>query len=145
MDGIDIIDKIGVKLGAIRRFAKKLAVYRGLTEEKLAGDEDTALKVERLFELACEAVLDVSRMMVSDQRYKIPEDSKGYILRLGEEGVLDAEFSKGFAGMAGFRNILVHDYLNIDYKEVADKLNRLGDFERFASEVAKYYELKVSG
>jgi len=41
--------------------------------------------------------------------------------------------------MAGFRNLLVHDYLKIDYEKMADKVNnRLGDFEIFAKSVAKH-------
>lgn len=36
-------------------------------------------------------------------------------------------------------------YLDIDYKEVADKINnKLGDFGRFAQQVAKFYELRLN-
>lgn len=46
-----------------------------------------------------------------------------------------------FSGIAGFRNILVHNYMDIDYDEVADKVNnRLGDFEVFAKSVAQYLQ-----
>lgn len=69
--------------------------------------------------------------------------SVGYIIALGEAKILDKDFAEEFSKIAGFRNILVHMYLDIDYGEVADKVNnKLGDFEKFSQQVAKFYELK---
>ncbi|PIP62077.1 hypothetical protein COW99_00120, partial [Candidatus Roizmanbacteria bacterium CG22_combo_CG10-13_8_21_14_all_38_20] len=51
------------------------------------------------------------------------------------------EFSRKFASVASFRNILVHDYMEIDYDEVADKINNhLGDFDIFAKSVARFLQ-----
>ena len=53
--------------------------------------------------------------------------------------ILKKDFANQFAPMTGFRNILVHDYLDIDYEEVADKINnQLEDFNTFAKQIAKY-------
>lgn len=92
-------------------------------------------------ELSCESVLDIARLVVTDQRLPIPEDSRGYVLALGKAGILEQEFAQEFSKIAGLRNILVHMYLDIDYGEVADKINReLGDFEKFSQQIAKFYE-----
>ena len=46
--------------------------------------------------------------------------------------------SKRLAPMAGFRNILVHEYLEIDRHRVYRVLkNDLSDFERFIKAVSK--------
>ncbi len=48
-------------------------------------------------------------------------------------GVLEQSFADRLVPLAGFRNILVHDYAKIDYTKVAEVVNdRLGDFETFA-------------
>ncbi len=55
--------------------------------------------------------------------------------------MLEPRFADGFAGIYGLRNILVHDYLEIDYCKLVKNLNtRLGDFERFAKEVAAFLQ-----
>ena len=86
--------------------------------------------------------MDIARLIVSDQRLPIPEDSRGYVLALGGAGILDGKFAEGFSKIAGFRNILVHMYLDIDYGKVVEKLGRLKDFDTFARGVAGYYEMK---
>lgn len=59
---------------------------------------------------------------------------------LGQEGIIEKKLATAFAPAVGFRNILIHDYLKIDYEQVADKINnRLGDFEKFAQQIARLY------
>lgn len=144
MTQLDNVDKIVLRLDKLRVFVGELKKHQGITKEELEKDLEKAMIVDRNLELACESVLDISRLVVTDQRLKIPEDSKGYILVLGGVGILDKDFAEEFSKIAGFRNILVHMYLDIDYSEVADKVNNeLGDFERFSQQVAKFYELRV--
>ena len=47
-----------------------------------------------------------------------PRDYYEAIVRLGELGVLPPEFAAHLAPLAGFRNILVHEYLEVDWLEV---------------------------
>jgi uncharacterized protein YutE (UPF0331/DUF86 family) len=137
MTQLDNIDKIVLRLDKLKEFVKELKEYQGTTRETLEKDSKTAAVVDQMSELACESVLDIARLVVTDQRLKIPEGSKGYILALGEAGILDKDFAQEFSKIAGFRNI--------DYAEVADKLNnRLGDFAKFSSQIARYYEIQMS-
>lgn len=145
MTELDNLDKLTLRIQKLMEYVKALKTYKGITIEELEKDAEKQALVERRLELACEVCLDIARLVVTDQRLGIPENSRGYILVLGKANIIDKEFAEKFAGIAGFRNILVHIYLDIDYGEVADKLGRLGDFERFAGEVAKFYELKMSG
>lgn len=145
MTQLDNVDKIVLRLDKLKEFVKELKEYQGTTKEVLEKDNKTSAVVDRMLELACESVLDIARLVVTDQRLKIPENSKGYILALGEAGILDKEFAEEFSRIAGFRNILVHMYLDIDYTEVADKVNnKLGDFEKFSQQIAKFYEIRSS-
>jgi uncharacterized protein YutE (UPF0331/DUF86 family) len=43
--------------------------------------------------------------------------------------------------MAGLRNILVHDYLEVDPAELRKHLGRLKDFERYCRYVVEYLRL----
>jgi uncharacterized protein YutE (UPF0331/DUF86 family) len=52
--------------------------------------------------------------------------------------VLPASLAKRLVSMAGFRNVLVHEYLDIDRRRVYRALrDELGDFEKFIKAVSK--------
>ena len=54
-------------------------------------------------------------------------------LLMGELGVLPPDFARSLAPVAGFRNILVHEYLSVDWDYVYDHLRDLDDLERFGN------------
>jgi uncharacterized protein YutE (UPF0331/DUF86 family) len=57
----------------------------------------------------------------------------------GEIDVLDHEFARQFRNVAGFRNVLVHGYLEVDLELLHVLLHeRLGDFESFAARIDAY-------
>ena len=61
--------------------------------------------------------------------------------RLGEQKVLSRELTDRLRGLGGFRNILVHGYLNIDPQKVYDALQRApDDFTDFEAEIVAWLE-----
>jgi len=133
------VTQINEKLAMLRGYVKILKNFEKVSASDLLKDEIKRGAIERYLQLAAEVVLNVAGQLIAEFRFRTPEEYKESILILGEEGVLPKKFAKDFSGIAGFRNILVHDYLKIDYRQVVDKLNnRLGDFEKFAKAVAKY-------
>jgi uncharacterized protein YutE (UPF0331/DUF86 family) len=53
-------------------------------------------------------------------------------MKLGKHRVIPQEFSDQIKGMAGLRNILIHEYLKVDRKKLFDYLRyRLEDFVQF--------------
>jgi uncharacterized protein YutE (UPF0331/DUF86 family) len=66
-------------------------------------------------------------------------DYASAIDELGALGILPREFADRFRPMAGFRNVLVHGYLEVDVARLHDILNeRLGDFVEFAGHVERH-------
>jgi uncharacterized protein YutE (UPF0331/DUF86 family) len=103
-------------------------------------DEDPYLRdiVERNLEVAVQCCIDVSHRIISLEGAQKPVDYYDAILRMGELGVLPADFARDLAPLAGFRNILVHEYLAIDWDEVYRALHRLEDLECFAELVRRW-------
>ena len=64
----------------------------------------------------------------TDEYREIPE-------RLLARGVISTETTRRLASLSGFRNILVHEYAEIDLGRVALGLGRLGDIEAFVADV----------
>jgi len=137
-NGLDAIDKVNIRLEKLREYLQILKPLQGTTAEKLEKNIDKRAKVERYFQLAIEACLDIAELLISDRRLRTPQKASEAIEILGEAGIIDREFAKKFSGAAGFRNILVHGYLEIDYHKVAENLNHLDDFEKFSQQVARY-------
>ena len=54
-----------------------------------------------------------------------------------EEGILPEDIAESMKKIAGFRNILVHDYLKIDDQAVYNSLSNLSDFTAFAASIEK--------
>ena len=93
---------------------------------------------ERNLEVAAQCVLDISHRLISLAGGPRPRDYYEAILHLGELGVLPPDFATHLAPLAGFRNILVHEYLEVDWQEVYRNLQQLGDLARFAELVREW-------
>ena len=136
---MDNVDKIRIRLEKLREFQHYLKEMREVTGDTLRNDIEMRCKAERFLELAVEACVDIAELLIIDQRLPTPEKASEAITILGDAKILDSEFAKEFSGIAGFRNILAHDYLKIDYDKVADKLNNhLDDFDTFSRQVAQF-------
>jgi len=54
---------------------------------------------------------------------------------LGERGVIGSDLASTMSRASGFRNLLVHQYGEIDDAKVVGFLDRLDDIERFVQQV----------
>jgi uncharacterized protein YutE (UPF0331/DUF86 family) len=94
---------------------------------------------ERYLHLSIECLLDVCNMIVSGLGLRKPARYQEVVEILTEGGVLSESLAQRLAGVAGFRNILVHDYLDIDRHLVYDYLHEdLAALEAFAREVIRF-------
>lgn len=115
-------------------------------KEKQEFLEDPYLRdiVERNLEVAAQACIDVANRIISIEQLEKPQDSYEAILRLGEAGVLPQDFAQKLAPLAGFRNILVHEYLDINWDEVYQNLQELGDLYRFMDHIKDWLKREES-
>ena len=76
----------------------------------------TVLNLQR----ACELVLDMANHTIRIKKLGWPRESAESFTLLKEAGIIDAEMTKQLVGMVGFRNVVVHQYRNIDYQVVGN-------------------------
>ena len=97
-------------------------------------DKDAFLRdiVERNLEIAAQCCIDISNRIISLEKAKKPQDYYEAFIRLGELKVLPVEFARNFAPIAGFRNILVHEYLGVNWDEVYKNLQEIDELAQFA-------------
>jgi uncharacterized protein YutE (UPF0331/DUF86 family) len=82
-------------------------------------------------------------VIVLEQAQK-PADYREAVLRMGELGILPADFAAQFAPIASFRNILVHDYIGIDWDQVHTNLQHLDDLDRFADYIRQWLVTRLT-
>ncbi|MGD8752640.1 MAG: DUF86 domain-containing protein [Anaerolineales bacterium] len=94
--------------------------------------------VERNLEIAAQCCIDISHRIIALENAKKPTDYYESILLMGELGVLDPNFARNLVPIAGFRNILVHEYVNVDWDLVYDHLQNLEDLEKFRNHIQRW-------
>jgi uncharacterized protein YutE (UPF0331/DUF86 family) len=125
-------------LVALDEVLQVLRRHQGVTVEELTGDRERLWIVEHGLQLAAQNLLDVATHLAASAGRETPDYATA-VDRLGELGVLPPDFAGSLRGIAGFRNVLVHGYLDVDLDEVVDLLgSRLDDFVTFARHVETY-------
>ena len=123
---------------------KKLEPFKAKKKEELLQDSYLQDIIERNLEVAAQSVIDIANRIISIEGLEKPRDYYEAIKRLGEAGILALDFSEKLAPIAGFRNILVHDYLDINWDEVYNNLHQLNDISRFMEQIKKWMKQKIS-
>jgi uncharacterized protein YutE (UPF0331/DUF86 family) len=107
------------------------------TRPRQVFDTEPLLKdiVERNLEITAQCVIDICNRIISMEEAQKPADSYEAILKMAELNVLSAESARALAPVAGFRNILAHEYLTVNWDIVYANLQKLDDLEKFAEQV----------
>ncbi|MCF7917018.1 MAG: DUF86 domain-containing protein [Candidatus Omnitrophica bacterium] len=130
---------IAPKLENLKQYVTYLKDYKKHPLEDLKKDHTLSGAVLRYLQLAIEASLDMGEMLISGLNLKKPEEARQIILILAEAEIIPKDFGQRFAPVAGLRNILVHEYAEIDLARIHNYLqNNLADFDLFARKVAQF-------
>jgi uncharacterized protein YutE (UPF0331/DUF86 family) len=123
---------------------KKLEAFNAKKKDEILQDSYLQDIIERNLEVVAQAVIDISNRIISLEGLEKPRDYYEAIVRLGESGILTLEFARKLAPLAGFRNILVHDYLDLNWDEVYKNLHQLQDISKFMNQVKSWMKKRPS-
>lgn len=117
-----------------------LSRKRELDEAAYAAEREERSIVEREFQTAIEACIDVAELLLKAEGVDMPSTNAGKFLRLGELDVLSPETVESMEEAAGFRNVLAHRYgHDIDDSLVYRSLqNDLHWFPSYLREIRTY-------
>jgi uncharacterized protein YutE (UPF0331/DUF86 family) len=103
----------------LRELAEPAAIGRDVKEQRF---------VLHTLQLAIQSALDAASHIVSDERLGEPERNRELFDLLATAGWIPRQLADRLGEMAGFRNLLVHEYAAIDLAIVRDVVeNRLSD------------------
>ena len=133
-------DRQGIdrRLRALREYLGHLKNIRARGLERVSRDAILEGALCRYLQLAIECVLDIGELIIAGEGWPRPSTNRDVLMLLGRKKVLARSFAARFAAASGLRNILVHDYVDVDLELVFQHLHRLKDFDLFARRVARY-------
>jgi uncharacterized protein YutE (UPF0331/DUF86 family) len=113
-----------------------------LSFDEYRADREQRDIVEREFETAIEACLDIGKMILRAEGDDVPETNAQVFRELGTRSVIDQEIAERMAQAAGFRNILSHRYGNeINDRDVYNFLQEeLPLFRAYLQQIREFVE-----
>jgi uncharacterized protein YutE (UPF0331/DUF86 family) len=107
--------------------------------DDFTSDPERYGSAERFLHLSIEAILDMGNHVIAESDLGIVNWYSDIPAILKRNGYINSHMEKEWLQMIGFRNTLVHDYLEIDRRIVYDVLqNHLEDFEKIKRVFAQF-------
>jgi uncharacterized protein YutE (UPF0331/DUF86 family) len=127
------------RLTELDRNVTNLRRHQGMSVQDLEADLDRQWSVLHGLQLAIQGVLDIGGHLLAAASENRVDTYTDLIDRLGDTGILPAQFARSIRAMAGLRNIIIHQYTEIDLGVVCRVLDdHLDEFSQFAQHVHKH-------
>lgn len=135
-----------VKPEVIRKRLQKLDEYlatlrrmQSYSLEEFIGNPEHYGSAERFLHLSIEITLDIGNHIVADLGLREVNWYSDIVYALEEKNFISEDLREKWIRMVGFRNILVHEYLEVDRKIVYDVVqNHLQDLEEIKKVFAEF-------
>ncbi len=130
------------KITNIRQNLSRLKSKENISLETLKNDLDAQDIVLYNLQLAIQGCIDIGSHIISDEGWGVAGSINEIIHILHGKGVIKAGLRERMVSMIGFRNILVHEYEEVNLDVVYNILhNRLKDINEYLLSVVDFFEL----
>ena len=129
-------ERIYQKLGRIREYLSLIEDIEDECVKRFAADPIYRGALLHYLYMMSDSCISLAEMVIKHKKLRAPQSYQEVFDILGENKVLQPEFSFSFAKIAGFRNFLAHDYEKIDTFFICeDVLSKLDDVKKFLREI----------
>jgi uncharacterized protein YutE (UPF0331/DUF86 family) len=133
-----MMERIHHKIGRIREHLALIRSIKDQCTERFVADPIYRGALLHYLYLLSDSCIVLAEMVIKHRGLRASQSYAEAFDILGENGVLDREFSYGFARIAGFRNFLAHDYEKVDGAFVCGQiLARLDEVDSFVAQIKK--------
>ena len=132
-------EMIAAKFAELNRNLKELQRLRGDKFVELTGSLSKQWAISHGLQVSIQIIIDTGNHILAAVGVNAIDEYVDVIDRLGEQKIIPKKFAGRIRGMAGLRNILVHEYDAVDMKIVYNILqHRLDDFYRFTGYINRF-------
>ena len=138
-----MLDKetISAKFDIIDNDIEFLQEFEGMNEEDFLGSYKNIQAAKYSLLEISEACIDIGHHIIASKGFGRAEKYRDIFHILSERGVLNSTLASRLGDMAGFRNLLVHSYGDIDNIHVLEIINtELGDVLEFEKVILQYID-----
>lgn len=130
------IESLQARLLKLDDIVSILKEFGAMDRLALKGSLRDMLAAERALQLGAELIFDIGNHILSAQFGTSATDYGDIVKQLVLRGVISQALSARLAGLSGFRNLLVHGYMELDPERVLDNLVKAPqDFSDFIGEI----------
>jgi uncharacterized protein YutE (UPF0331/DUF86 family) len=125
------------RLADLRRHLDHLRTIRPRVTDAARLESDLSLHNDVLFSLlvVCQSVIDVAGELAGRRGIRF-QDYAGAIRALRQIEGFAPDLVEDLLDLPGFRNVVIHEYVDLDYTRVIEALDRLDPLDRFLRAVA---------
>ena len=126
------------KLTKLKGYLQELSTYKSISWEEYIEAFQNQRTVERLIQLVVDIAVDINTHMLVDEGYAPPSDAYNSFLEASSKlGLFPESFAQSIAPSTGERNIIVHEYEQIDdviiYSSIGETLSFYEDYIKHVS------------
>jgi len=130
------------RISGVREHLARLGTRQGLTLEQFLQEPDSQDVVLHNLQLAIQGCIDVGAHVIADEGWGVPASYREIFQILRKRGVLPPDLAERMARASGLRNILVHDYLDVDLPTAhAVYTQSVGDLQAFLGRIVEHFRL----
>ncbi|PIQ79116.1 hypothetical protein COV81_03180 [Candidatus Peregrinibacteria bacterium CG11_big_fil_rev_8_21_14_0_20_41_10] len=135
MTNLDVIEN---KISSIKQYLQFLSKYTHKTQVEIESDLLLRGALERYLYLVAQSTIDLAEAVIAYKKLRKPVIYREAFEILHEHDIIDVHLTQKLADMVGFRNIIAHDYAEINYNILHTVLtSRLADIELFVGVIEK--------
>ena len=135
------IDLVRRKLSRLNMYLEKIKPISEKSFNEYLSNFYLKSTAERLIQLIVECASDVNNHVVVENGQRPPEDYTSSFVRASEVGLISSELAQRIKGAGGMRNILVHEYMDIDDEKVYNNLpTAISDFKEYMKQVDAFLD-----
>ena len=127
------------RLGSMRGLLDVLSDMTAWSVNDLAGDIVRRLAVERVLTQLVDLATAINAHILSVLQGRAPETARRGFEAMAEAGVIDVGLAGSLASSAGMRNVLTHEYVEVDLERVHGAIAAAArDYPQYVKEVATW-------
>lgn len=135
------INLVRRKLARLNMYLEKLKPISQKRLEEYKSDFYLKSSTERLIQLIVECASDINNHVVIETKNRPPEDYSISFIKAAEAGLISQDLAERIKVSAGMRNILVHEYMDIDDEKVYNAIPlAIKEYKEYIKQVEEFVE-----
>ena len=133
------IEVLKKRITKLEEYLALLVVYNAMPLAEFLANPEHYNSAERLLQLSIESTIDMGNHIITDLNLGYADYGSQIPDILAEKKLISREIAETWIKMIGLRNILVHDYLDVDHAVIHELIRtRLSDFDKLKAFFTQY-------